>query len=133
MKKIKFTLVIIVIISLSAGFVNAQKNITSNPITSSDLESHVSFLASPLLKGRLNGDEGLEIAGNYIASQAKKIGLIPGNNSSYFQSYKVIKKTTDYSKSSVKIVLNGKDTLLSDYPFMNLVPTGPDNFSADVS
>lgn len=131
MKKIKSTLVITVIASLSAGFINAQRNITSNPITSSDLECHVAFLASPLLKGRLNGDEGLEIAGNYIASQAKKIGLKPGNNNSYFQSYMVIKKTTDYSKSSVKIVVNGKDTILSDYPFMNLVPTGPDNFSAD--
>ena len=40
----------------------SQKNQNSiNQITASHLESYISFLASPLLKGRLNGGEELEI------------------------------------------------------------------------
>ncbi|MBK9390646.1 MAG: hypothetical protein IPN68_10765 [Bacteroidetes bacterium] len=48
-------------ILLSAISVNAQKNSSALTITASDLESHVSFLASPLLEGRKNGEEGLEM------------------------------------------------------------------------
>ena len=50
-----------------------RNNNSENNITYSDLESYVSFLASPLLKGRKDGEEGLEIAAQYLASQAKLI------------------------------------------------------------
>jgi hypothetical protein len=58
-----------------------------NLIDSEDLESHVSFLASPYLKGRSNGEPELEIALNYIVSQARRIGLKPANGQNYLQSY----------------------------------------------
>ena len=73
-------------------------------ITASDLESYVSFLASPLLKGRKDGEDGLEIAAQYIASQAKLIGLKPANGQSYFQPYSVIKKSMDPDKTSIQII-----------------------------
>lgn len=131
MKRFTSLITLLVITSLSAVLTQAQKYATANPISESDLESHVSFLASPLLKGRMNGEEGLEIAGSYLAAQAKKAGLKPANSNSFFQPFTVIKKTTDYSKTSVKIITNGKDSVFSTEPFLNLVPTGPANFSLE--
>jgi hypothetical protein len=58
-----------------------------NMIDAEDLEIHVSFLASPFLKGRANGQPELETALNYIASQAQRINLRPANGSDYFQQY----------------------------------------------
>ena len=110
----------------------SQKNQNSiNQITSSDLESYVSFLASPLLKGRMNGEEGLEIAAQYIASQAKLTGLKPANGTSYFQPYAVMKKTMDPNKTRVQIISNGKDTVTVKEPMFQLVPTGPSDFTLD--
>jgi hypothetical protein len=78
MKKTCICLITMILASLSSTSVYSQRKTGSeNKITSSDLESYVSFLASPLLKGRKNGDEGLEIAAQYIASQAKLSGLKP--------------------------------------------------------
>ncbi|MDP3001966.1 MAG: M28 family peptidase [Bacteroidales bacterium] len=110
----------------------SQKNQNSiNQITSSDIESYVTFLASPLLKGRMNGEEGLEIAAQYIASQAKLTGLKPANGTSYFQPYAVMKKTMDPNKTKVQIISNGKDTITVKEPMYQLVPTGPSDFTLD--
>jgi hypothetical protein len=100
-------------------------------ITASDLESYVSFLASPLLRGRKDGDDGLEIAAQYIASQAKIIGLKPANGQSYFQPYPVIKKSMDPAKTSIQIISENKDTVTMKDPFFQLVPTGPSDFIID--
>jgi hypothetical protein len=118
--------------ALTPVSVYSQKNANSiNQITSSDMESYVTFLASPLLKGRMNGEEGLEIAAQYIASQAKLIGLKPANGTSYFQPYSVMKKTIDPNKTKVQIISNGKDTVTVKEPMFQLVPTGPSDFILD--
>ncbi|MEI6050448.1 MAG: M28 family peptidase [Bacteroidota bacterium] len=110
----------------------SQKNHNSTDhITASHLESYVSFLSSPLLKGRMNGEEGLDIAARYIASQAKLSGLKPANGNSYFQPYTVIKKTIDPNKTRVQIFTGGKDTLTINEPVYQLVPTGPSDFILD--
>jgi hypothetical protein len=111
---------------LSATSVYSQRKTGSeNKITSSDLESNVSFLASPLLKGRKDGDEGLEIAAQYIASQARLLGLKPANGISYFQPYSVIKKTMDPGKTGIQIISGHNDSVTIRDPFYPLVPTGP--------
>jgi len=120
-----------VLIALSAITLNAQKINPSLTITASDLESHVSFLASPLLEGRMNGEEGLEIAGHYIASQAKLIGLKPANGNSFFQPYTIMKKVTDPDKSVIQVISNDKDTVINRASFINLIPTGPADFTLD--
>ena len=87
------------------GNISSQKKSPgSDIITSSDLESYVRFLASPLLNGRKNGDPGLAIAQEYIVSNAKLLGLKPLNGTSYFQPYQVIKRAIDPKKSIVRIV-----------------------------
>jgi len=114
------------LVTMAPVSVYSQRNIDSEKkITYSDLESYVSFLASPLLKGRKDGEEGLEIAAQYIASQAKLIGLKPANGSSYFQPYPIVRKSMDPDQTKIQIISDGKDTVTLKNPFFQLVPTGP--------
>jgi hypothetical protein len=132
MKKNSIILLVIILITLTSYSVSAQKNQGGvNSITSSDLESYLSFLASPLLKGRVNGEEGLDIAAGYIASQAKKIGLKPANGNSYFQQYTVVTKGIDIEKTSVCITTEGKDPVYIKDPLFQLMPMGPSDFEIE--
>ncbi|MCX6320377.1 MAG: M28 family peptidase [Bacteroidia bacterium] len=132
MRKLHICIIAMTLAVMAPVSLYSQKNQNSiNQITSSDLESYVTFLASPLLKGRMNGEEGLEIAAQYIASQAKLTGLKPANGTSYFQPYAVMKKTMDPNKTKVQIISNGKDTVTVKEPMFQLVPTGPADFTLD--
>jgi hypothetical protein len=126
MRNIFRGLIITFLISLSHNFTYSQENQNPvNQITSSDLESNVTFLASPLLKGRMNGEVGLEIAAQYIASQARLAGLKPANLTSYFQSYSVMKRKPDPDSPPMRFILKNKDTIRLFEPRYQLVPTDP--------
>jgi hypothetical protein len=114
------------IISIS-GYSQKNTNVI-NQITATDLESHVTFLASPYLKGRMNGEEGLEIAASYIATEARLIGLKPANGTSYFQPYSIMEKSMDPEKTVVQIISGNKDTITIKEPLFQLLPTGPSDF-----
>jgi len=132
MKKRAVSLLIIILMTLASLSVSAQKNTGGvNSINASDLESYLSFLASPLLKGRMNGEEGLDIAANYIASQAKKIGLKPARGNSYLQPYTVIEKRIDIEKTSVQISEEGKNPVLIKEPIFQLIPMGASDFEIE--
>jgi hypothetical protein len=131
MRNLFIRFIFALLISITVTSLNAQKKSPSKNITASDLESHVTFLASPLLKGRMNGEEGLKIAGLYIASQAKLIGLLPANGNSYFQPYNIIKKINHPQKTVVSVIINGKDTVNNHESFTNLIPTGPADFTLE--
>ena len=132
MRKLCKCLIVMFLTSAITVSLFSQKNQESiNQITASHLESYISFLASPLLKGRLNGGEELEIAGQYLASQAKLIGLVPANGNSYFQPYSVLKKSMDPDKTKFQIINFGKDTITIKEPFSQLLPTGPSDFLLD--
>jgi len=112
-----FSCLTIFILLLSSSALPAQKKIQgSDLITSEDLESYVSFLASPLLQGRMNGEPGLEIAQEFIASNAKILGLKPANGSSFFQPYTIIQKKFDSEKTKVQVIPGGGDTLTITKP-----------------
>jgi len=126
MRNIFRSLIITYLISLPHNSVYSQ--VIPNPadqITSSDLESNVTFLASPLLKGRMNGEAGLEIAAQYLASQARLAGLKPANETSYFQPYSVMKKMRDPKNPPMLFVVKNKDTIRLFEPRYQLVPTDP--------
>ena len=126
MKRLLNYLCILFFFSISVSDSYSQKaSFSVNQITASDLESYVTFLASPLLKGRMNGEDGLDIAAQYIASQAKLLGLKPANGNSFFQPYSILKTTMDPEKTSINIVSNSKDTTIIKTPFYQLIPTGP--------
>ena len=98
-------IILILIISyvLPQDTFSQKKYTDADIITSEDLEAHVSFLASPLLKGRQNGMPGLEIAQEYIVSNLKLLGLKPVNGTSYFQPYPVVSKSIDHQKTDIII------------------------------
>ncbi len=128
MKKV-FPLIVIILTTVFPTNVLSQKGQnTANVITASDLESHVFFLSSTLLKGRKNGEPGLEIAAQYLASQAKLAGLKPANGNSYFQAYSLISKSIDPEKTSIKIISGKQDSVVIKKPVFQLVPTGPSDF-----
>jgi len=124
-------LIVCILISIPAITSSAQrKPAATDIITSEDLESYVSFLSSPLLKGRKNGEPGLEIAQQYIISQAKVLGLRPANNGSYLQPYSMVITTIDQEKTSIEVFSDGKSTLLN-LPVYQLLPAGPSDFTVE--
>jgi hypothetical protein len=132
MKKAIFLLSAAIILVLIPFDLYSQKTLNgASSITASDLESHVSFLASPLLKGRLNGSEELNIAARYIASQAERIGLKPVNGNSYYLPYTVIEKSIDTEKTLVEISGEGMDPVRIKEPLFQLFPMGASDFELE--
>ena len=115
---------IVIFVFIFSGSYSQQELSGIKAIRLSDLESYVSFLASPLLKGRMNGGEGLELATNFIATEAKLIGLKPANNGSYFQQFTVLQKSYDSLKTIIQISDQGKSPVNLKKPFYQLIPTG---------
>ncbi len=95
-----FLLTVLTIAMLTGNAFGQKKATGSNLINAADLQSHMTFLASPLLRGRENGEPGLEIAQEYIVSQAKLLGLKPANGTSYYQPYTLTKNTMDPDKTN---------------------------------
>jgi hypothetical protein len=100
-------------------------------IKASDLESHLSFLAYPLLKGRANGSAELEIAARYIASQAQKTGLKPVNGGSYFYPYTITRKSIDQANSSIVITPSSGQPSVIKEDICQLMPMGGDDFEIE--
>jgi hypothetical protein len=128
--RIKYLCLSVIILTSVASIPSYSQKLNNpvNKITASSLKSYVSFLASPLLKGRMNGEEGLEIAGEYLATQARLLGLRPANADNFFQPYSVYKKTMDPEKTSIQVISGSKDTLTIKDQMFQLVPVGPSDF-----
>ena len=61
---------------------------TASAITVDDLKSHIEYLASDELEGRLTGTAGEKLATAYVASQFQKYGLAPdGDGGRFFQKF----------------------------------------------
>lgn len=56
------------------------------PASEDEIAGHVEFLASPLLRGREAGTPGEAIAAAYVASEFRKLGLIPGGEDGGWES-----------------------------------------------
>src|ERR1700722_2630045 len=104
-------------------------------ITANSLRADVSFLASDLLEGRDTPSRGLDIAGEYIASQFRRLGLEPAGDDGYFQSVVVKPEDPNSPKSrNVAAILRGSDPQLKDtyvmlsahYDHVGLAETGED-------
>lgn len=61
---------------------------TTGPIADRDIRTHVQYLASEALQGRLTGTEGERLATAYVARVFESLGLDPaGEHGGYFQSF----------------------------------------------
>jgi hypothetical protein len=112
-----------------------EMRIVVGHITANSLRGDVSFLASDLLEGRDTPSHGLDIAGEYIASQFRRLGLEPAGDDGYFQSVVVRPEDPDSPKSrNVAAILRGSDPQLKDtyvmlsahYDHVGLAQTGDD-------
>src|SRR5215510_1006920 len=78
-------------------------------IEANALLGHIKFLASDDLKGRANGSEGLERAGDYVAQQFKGAGLAPGEGAEgWFQPFELIAGLTVGRGNSLSFEYQGK-------------------------
>ncbi|MBS1231674.1 MAG: hypothetical protein H6R35_512 [Bacteroidetes bacterium] len=125
-----FTVISVMTIIPSISY--SQKNSPGlNLINSEDLKAHVSFLASPSMKGRSNGEPELEITVNYLASQASLLGLRPANGNSYLQPYVLMEKLIDQKKSMIKIFNSASDSVEIQDPMVQLYPAGASDFNLE--
>ena len=63
----------------------AQQARAAAPITAAEVDAHLRFLSSDLLEGRAPATRGGQLAAEYIASELREDGVLPGVNGSYFQ------------------------------------------------
>ncbi len=71
---------------------------TGPAITAADLASRLYIFADDTMQGRLLGTPGNVKGVEYIASEAKRIGLIPmGDNGTYFQTLTMVERAYDPS------------------------------------
>ena len=54
-----------------------------------NLQSHISYLASDKLEGRRAGTPGEKLAGEYISQKFQEIGLQPKGSNGFFQSFEI--------------------------------------------
>ncbi len=115
--------------------ITPEMRIVSGHITANSLRGDVSFLASDLLEGRDTPSRGLDIAGEFIASQFRRIGLEPAGDDGYFQNVTLRPEDPDSPKSrNVAAILRGSDPRLQDsyvilsahYDHVGLAPSGED-------
>jgi hypothetical protein len=130
-KKI-ITVFVIILMAIIPNLSFSQKSGTGiSKINSEDLEAYVSFLASPSMKGRSDGEPELEITVNYLASQAKLLGLKPANGTSYLQPYTIMQKSIDAEKSMIKVFSSVKDSVILKEPMIQLFPVGASDFEIE--
>jgi hypothetical protein len=123
---------IAIVTALIPCFSFSQKSASGvSKINSEDLEAYVTFLASPSMNGRSNGEPELDITVNYLASQARLLGLKPANGSSYLQPYSILKKSIDAEKSMIKVFNSARDSVQLTEPMFQLFPEGASDFEIE--
>lgn len=91
-------------------------------ISEESLKTHVYTLASDSLKGRDTGSEGEKKAANYIAQDFKQNGLLPFNDTTYFQNIGLW--TWYWDECSIK---TNKQTFTNyaDFAYLSSAPISP--------
>ena len=85
------------LMTLGAGILPAQQTAgarAADALRADVLRGHLEFLADDALEGRGTGTRGGELAQKYIASQFRRLGLVPaGDSGTYYQRVTVISLT----------------------------------------
>ncbi|MBN8865051.1 MAG: M28 family peptidase [Sphingobacteriales bacterium] len=93
-------------------------------ITAADMKKHLYIIASKEMEGRDTPSPGLEKAADYIEAHFKSLGLLPGNNGSYRQTYPLYKDSV--TGTSMKV--NGSSFELN----RDFQPNANGNHTADL-
>ncbi len=108
--KIKLTLLLIAV-----GFsVLAQKEGLES-ISENDLKAHLEFVASDFMQGRdfTTTIPGLEITAEYLKSQSKRLGLVPGGED-YFQKVEMISARPDTNNTVLQLQNQSGEVIYTD-------------------
>ncbi len=101
--------------SVAHAQMTPEMRIVASHVTANALRADVSFLASDLLEGRDTPSRGLDVAGEYIASQFRRLGLEPAGDDGYFQTVMLRPEDPDAPKArNVAGILRGSDPALQD-------------------
>jgi hypothetical protein len=88
-------ILIVALLLLNAGLGFAQKKVDpkkfAETITETDLKTHLYTIAGADFEGRETATPGQKKAAAYIENHFKSLGLLPGNNGSYQQTYPVFR------------------------------------------
>src|SRR3954471_10050150 len=94
---------------LSSASVDAQSDMRQNGIRPEEIDAHLRFLASDLLEGRAPATRGGRLAEEYIATELKTFGVLPGvGDTSYFQRVPIDVVKAD--PATIKVTASGKAT-----------------------
>lgn len=88
---------------LAALFIFGTFVAGAQSISESNIKKHISFLASDNLHGRGTSTEDEKKAADYIAKEFKKMGLTPGNKSSYLHEFTFKKNLNPHDTSTANI------------------------------
>ena len=77
-------------------------------ISAEDFSAHIRVLASDDFGGRQPGSAGEEKTVNYLREQFQRLGLEPGNGSSYFQTVPMVETRLRLGESQMAVKVAGK-------------------------
>jgi aminopeptidase YwaD len=87
MNPIRINLLLLLLIIASSVF--SQKLSKADKETIANLKTHIGYLANDKLEGRRAGSEGEKLAGEYISTQFRNIGIIPKGTDGYYQAFEI--------------------------------------------
>ncbi len=76
---------------------------TSPEITEDDLRVRIATLADDTFEGRGPGSVAGEAAADWIVAEMERIGLVPANEGSWYQTVEMVNQTVDEEQSSLTI------------------------------
>lgn len=82
-------------------------------VTVGELQDHVEYLSSDLLKGRRTGSAGDSLAAEYIVNELKSYGLKPFNGDG-FQRFRIEGRENIVSARNTVMILPGEDEILKN-------------------
>ena len=107
--KTKFILILFFVFSCnilySQNDINQYRN---NDITKDEVFSHIKYLASDELEGRMAGSNGDILARDYIGKEYSQYNLIPAGDSLYFQLFPIKSKISFGNNNALQLFNNDK-------------------------
>ncbi len=106
---IPVSILFLFLITLSAGSKD-DLNTALQSLNTLDLSKHIRTISSDAFEGRMPSSRGEEKTIRYIREEFVKIGLMPGNDDSFFQEVPLVSITTD---PGAQLIVQGKGQTLS--------------------
>ncbi|MCK5709013.1 MAG: aminopeptidase, partial [Deltaproteobacteria bacterium] len=125
---------VLVLILSPAKLVYSILHCENEQLTPESIISHIRYLASDELEGRMSGTPGADKAAEYISSEFKKAGLKPlGDDNSYFQKFSFTKGITLGEQNKLEFEIDKlKTDLKLGHDFYTLSFSSSGQFSGEV-